>query len=146
MDAMAHRPTGPNKEQEDRNRLAWRRYSPDGDTCRFCPHPAGDHLARSGKPHFYRPAAPGEKPDSPYHILWNGRSLPLTKMLVSTEVDVIAVFCERCAGDKDTYQTVCYSRDWGLGEVVGLGPAGSGSVHGPVMRHGSQTPQVAWEE
>lgn len=44
------------KRRTTRNWNAWQLFSPDGKTCRFCPHPNADHLSFSGQPHFYRPA------------------------------------------------------------------------------------------
>ena len=46
-----------NKRRRARNLKAWQLFSPGGDTCRFCPHGASDHLTSSGQPHFYQPAA-----------------------------------------------------------------------------------------
>ena len=37
-----------NKRRRARNWKAWQLFSPDGDTCRFCPHGAADHLTSSG--------------------------------------------------------------------------------------------------
>ena len=49
--------------QPQRNWKAWQLFSPDGETCRFCPHGAADHLTSSGQPHFYRPATEAERRD-----------------------------------------------------------------------------------
>ena len=52
-----------NKRRQNRNGSAWRRFSPDGTTCRYCKHDHTTHLTSSGQPHFYRPATEAEKRD-----------------------------------------------------------------------------------
>ena len=52
-----------NKRRGERNHGAWLRFSPDGKTCRYCPHDGARHLCRSGQPHFFRPAADAARRD-----------------------------------------------------------------------------------
>ena len=40
-----------NKRRRARNWNAWRLFSPDGTTCRFCEHDNTTHLTSSGVPH-----------------------------------------------------------------------------------------------
>ena len=63
MDRTLKRATRRSKRRQDRNGSAWRRFSPDGTTCRYCKHDHTTHLTSSGQPHFYRPATEAEKRD-----------------------------------------------------------------------------------
>ena len=63
MDRMLKRATRRNKRRQQRNGSAWRRFSPDGTTCRYCKHDHTKHLTSSGQPHFYRPATEAERRD-----------------------------------------------------------------------------------
>ena len=63
MDRMLKRATRRNKRRGQRNSGAWRSFSPDGETCRYCKHDGSKHLCQSGQPHFYRPATEAEKRD-----------------------------------------------------------------------------------
>ena len=51
MDRMLKPATRRNKRRQSRNGSAWRRFSPDGTTCRYCKHDHTKHLCRSGQPH-----------------------------------------------------------------------------------------------
>ena len=64
MDRMLKTAKRKNKRRQNRNGSAWRRFSPDGTTCRYCKHDHTTHLTSSGQPHFYRPATEAEKRDS----------------------------------------------------------------------------------
>ncbi len=63
MDRTLKRAKRNNKRRGQRNHGAWQRFSPDGTTCRYCPHDGSKHLCRSGQPHFYRPATEEERRD-----------------------------------------------------------------------------------
>ena len=63
MDRTLKRAKRNNKRRGQRNHGAWRRFSPDGKTCRFCEHDGSKHLCRSGQPHFFRPATEAERRD-----------------------------------------------------------------------------------
>ena len=113
-----------NKRRQARNAKAWQLYSPDGTTCRFCPHPAADHLTSSRQPHFYRPATeedwnnPGEKLYR--HELEDGSEVLVKRVVVANRAELLTAFCKTCAADKDTSQVLCYQRTLARGEVVGL--------------------------
>ena len=47
MDRMLKRATRRNKRRGQRNSGAWRRFSPDGTTCRYCKHSGAQHLTAS---------------------------------------------------------------------------------------------------
>ena len=113
-----------NKRRRARNWKAWQLFSPDGTTCRFCPHPAADHLTSSGQPHYYRSAAesdwrnPGEKLYR--HKLADGTNVLVKRITVATRAELLTAFCTACAQEKDTSQVLCFQRTLAKGEVVGL--------------------------
>ena len=113
-----------NKRRRARNWKAWQLFSPDGDTCRFCPHAAADHLTSSGQPHFYRPSTKEERHD-PFeklyrHDLADGDSVLVKRITVANRAELLTAFCTACAGEKDTAQVLCFQRTLAKGEVVGL--------------------------
>ena len=63
MDRTLKRAKGRNRRRNSRNYTAWQRFSPDGATCRYCPHDNTRHLCQSGQPHFYRKATEAEERD-----------------------------------------------------------------------------------
>ena len=113
-----------NKRRRARNWKAWQLFSPDGETCRFCPHPAADHLTSSAQPHFYRPATesdwrnPSEKLYR--HELADGTDVLVKRITVATRAELLTAFCTACAQEKDTSQVLCFQRTLAKGEVVGL--------------------------
>ena len=113
-----------NKRRRARNWKAWQLFSPDGDTCRFCPHPTADHLTSSGQPHFYRPAMETEWRD-PFeklyrHELAGGTEVLVKRITVATRAELLTAFCTACAMDKQTDQVLCFQRTLAKGEVEGL--------------------------
>ena len=113
-----------NKRRQARNRKAWKLYSPDGETYRFCPHDITAHLTSSGQPHFYRPATEAERLD-PFkrlyrHDLPDGNSVLVKRMVVANHAELLTAFCQTCADEKDTGQALCFVRNLAKGEVVGL--------------------------
>ena len=124
MDRMLKRATRKNKRRQDRNGTAWRRFSPDGTTCRYCKHSGAQHLVSSGQPHFYRPATAAEKRDPSVqlyrHTLPQGGSVLVRRMVVASHAELITAFCIPCAESLNTHQVLCYQRNVGVGEVVGL--------------------------
>ena len=124
MDRMLKRATRKNKRRQDRNGTAWRRFSPDGTTCRYCKHSGAQHLVSSGQPHFYRPATAAEKRDPSVqlyrHTLPQGGSVLVRRMVVASHAELITAFCIPCAESIGTHQVLCYQRNVGIGEVVGL--------------------------
>ena len=132
MDRMLKRATRRNKRRGERNSGAWRRFSPDGTTCRYCKHDASKHLCQSGQPHFYRPVTEEEKRDptvalyrytpvsSAGQALPRGGSVLVRRMVVANHAELITAFCAACAEAMKTYQVLCYQRNVGVGEVVGL--------------------------
>ena len=124
MDRTLKRASGKNKRRQDRNGSAWRRFSPDGETCRYCKHSGAQHLCQSGQPHFYRPATEAEKRDPSVqfyrHTLPQGGSVLVRRMVVASHADLITAFCIPCAESIGTRQVLCYQRNVGIGEVVGL--------------------------
>ena len=112
------------KRRSNRNHEAWRRFSPDGVTCRYCPHDNTKHLMSSGQPHFYRPATEEERRD-PFERLYRHRTgdegyLLVKRMVVANRAELIAAFCTACAEEIGTSQVLCYQRTTAVGEVVGL--------------------------
>ena len=63
MDRTLKRAKRSSKRRNHRNVGAWRRFSPDGTTCRFCEHDGSAHLCASAQPHFYRRATEEERGD-----------------------------------------------------------------------------------
>ena len=132
MDRTLKRATRRNKRRQDRNGSAWRRFSPDGTTCRYCKHDGSHHLTSSGQPHFYRPATEAEKRDpsvmlyrhtpvsSTGQALPQGGSVLVRRMVVASHAELITAFCIPCAESIGTRQVLCYQRNVGVGEVVGL--------------------------
>ncbi|MXZ91011.1 MAG: hypothetical protein F4Z05_06005 [Chloroflexi bacterium] len=112
------------KRRRARNAKAWQLYSPDGDTCRFCPHGAADHLTSSGQPHFYRPATEAERRnllEKLYrHDLPDGDAVLVKRVTVANRAELLTAFCKTCAAEKGTTQVLCYVRTLAKGEVVGL--------------------------
>ena len=113
-----------NKRRRARNWKAWQVFSPDGETCRFCPHVAADHLTSSGQPHYYRPASKEERHD-PFEKLYRhdlpcGDSVLVKRITVANRAELLTAFCAACAREKDTAQVLCFQRTLAKGEVVGL--------------------------
>ncbi len=128
-----------NKRRGRRNYGAWRRFSLDGTTqypvrgrlCRYCKHDGSKHLTSSGQPHFYRPATEAEERD-PSLMLYRytlpqglpagkaGGSVLVRQMVVANRAELITAFCTACADAMKTHQVLCYQRNVGVGEVVGV--------------------------
>ena len=120
-----------NKCRQNRNGSAWRRFSPDGTTCRYRKHNHTTHLTSSGQPHFYRPATEAEKRD-PSVMLYRhtlpqglpvgkaGGSVLVWRMVLANHAELITAFCTACAESIGTHQVLCYQRNVGVGEVVGV--------------------------
>ncbi len=132
MDRMLKKATRRNKRRRDRNGSAWRRFCPDGTTCRYCKHSGAQHLCQSGQPHFYRPATEEEKRDPTVQLyrytpvssagqaLPKGSSVLVRRMVVANHAELITAFCVPCAEEMRTCQVLCYQRNVGVGELVGL--------------------------
>ena len=124
MDRMLKRAKRHNKRRGQRNYAAWRLFSPDGKTCRYCPHDNTEHLMRSGQPHFYRPATEAERRDPSVqlyrHTLPDGGSMLVRRMTVAARAELITAFCTACAESIGTHQVLCYQRNLAIGEVVGI--------------------------
>ncbi len=112
------------KRRGQRNHGAWQRFSPDGKTCRHCPHDITDHLMSSGQPHFFRPATEAERRDPHLmlyrHRLPEGGSVLVRRMTVANRAELITAYCTACAGSMETSQVLCFQRNLAIGEVVGL--------------------------
>ena len=124
MDRTLRRATRRNRRRRNRNFSAWRRFSPDGTTCRHCPHDGAAHLCRSGQPHFFRPATEAERRDStvtlyPYNGP-DGGSVLVRRVTVATHAEIVTAFCTACAGRMRTDQVLCRHRTRAVGEVVGI--------------------------
>ena len=138
MDRTLKRAKRGNKRRNNRNYTAWRRFSPDGVTCRFCPHDNTKHLCQSGQPHFYRKATEAERND-PSAMLYRhyttdnlsadlsddeagkaGGSVLVKRMVVANRAELITAFCTACAEEIGTTQALCYQRTLATGEVVGV--------------------------
>jgi len=132
MDRTLKRAKRNNKRRGKRNGGAWRRFSPDGKTCRYCPHDNTQHLMSSGQPHFFRLATEAERRDT-YLMLYRhnpvsstGQALPeggsvlVRRMTVANRAELITAYCIPCAESMGTSQVLCYQRNLAIGEVVGL--------------------------
>ena len=124
MDRTLRKARRGNRRRQERNLTAWQSFSPDGDTCRYCPHEASTHLCTSGQPHFYRPATDAERHVSPSTLYRHetpeaGPAL-VRRMVVARGAELISVFCTACAREMNTRQVACYQRNTAVGEVVGL--------------------------
>ena len=118
MDRTLKRAKRNNKRRGQRNHGAWRRFSPDGKTCRFCEHDGSKHLCRSGQPHFFRPATEAERRD-PTVMLYrhtpvsstgqapDGGSMLVRRMTVANHAELITAFCTACAESIGTATRSC---------------------------------------
>ena len=90
----------------------------------YCKHVGPQHLCQSGQPHFYRPATEAEKRDPSVmlyrYTLPQGGSVLVRRMVVANHAELITAFCVACAESMNTHQVLCYQRNVGVGEVVGL--------------------------
>ena len=126
MDRTLKRTRRHNKRRGQRNYAAWRRFSPDGKKCRYCPHDNSQHLMSSGQPHFFRPTTEAERRD-PYlmlyrHNLQEGGSVLVRRITVASRAELITAYCTACAENMSTAQVLCFQRNLAIGEVVGIGP------------------------
>ena len=123
MDRTLKRATRRNKRRSNRNHGAWRRFSPDGRTCRYCKHNGAAHLCSSRQPHFYPPATEAERLN-PYEQLYRRRTTEgdvlVKRIIVAKHAELITAFCTTCAGEIGTAQVLCYQRTLANGEVVGV--------------------------
>ena len=132
MDRTLKRAKRNSKRRGQRNGGAWRRFSPDGKTCRYCEHDGSQHLVSSGQPHFFRPATEAERRD-PSVMLYRhnpvsstgqarpeGSSVLVRRMVVASRAELITAYCVPCAESMATPQVLCYQRNLAIGEVVGL--------------------------
>ena len=94
-------PLSREKRLTERNSRAYQRHN-GGDVCVHCGHDEGEHLVVGGQPHFF-------------HAI---RGRVVKKYVVDRSTDVIALYCEKCAGGLGTGQVVCYQRSTGTGETV----------------------------
>ena len=112
-----------NKRRRERVGRAWLRFSPDGVTCRYCPHNGSVHLCTSGQPHFYRRARPEEERDpnlTLYRYKAPDGTLLLRKLAVARDAELITAFCRACAGELGPHQVLCYQRALATGEALGI--------------------------
>ena len=113
-----------NKRRSNRTRGAWRRFSPDGTTCRYCSHDGSKHLCTSGQPHFYRKATEAEAKDPTVmlyrHNLPQDGSVLVRRVIVASHAEIVTAFCTACAQSMKTGQVLCYQRTLATGEVVGV--------------------------
>ena len=112
------------KRRATRNWNAWQLFSPDGQTCRFCPHSNTDHLSFSGRPHFYRPATKEER-QNPLEKLYRHQNpeqgpVLVKRVTVAKHAEIVTAYCKACAEELDTGQVLCYQRTLAVGELVGL--------------------------
>ena len=132
MDRTLKRARRHSKRRGQRNYAAWALFSPDGKTCRHCPHDNTEHLMSSGQPHFFRPATEAERRD-PHLMLYRhdpvsstGQALPeggsvlVRRMTVANRAELITAYCTACAESISTHQVLCYQRNLAIGEMVGL--------------------------
>ena len=128
MDRTLRKSSRGNRRRQERNLTAWQGFSPDGDTCRYCPHSGPSHLCTSAQPIFYRPATDAERHSRSVRLYRhetpeNGPVL-VRRMPVARAAEVITVFCVDCAEEMGTAQVACFQRNTAVGEVVGISPNG----------------------
>ena len=140
MDRTLKKAKRHNKRRGQRNYDAWRRFSPDGKTCRYCPHDNTEHLMSSGQPHFYRPATEAERRDpwvrlyrhdpvsSTGQALPEGGSVLVRRMTVANRAELLTAYCVACAESIGTAQVLCFQRNLAIGEVVGLARNGHNDI------------------
>ncbi len=113
----------PNKRRQARHGKAWMRFSPDGVSCRYCPHDSAVHLCTSGQPHFFRKATPEEEGD-PFLTLYRhkvpGGPVLVRRVVVARDAELITAFCRTCARELGAHQVLCFQRTLAVGETVGL--------------------------
>ena len=101
MDRTLKRAKRSSKRRNHRNVGAWRRFSPDGTTCRFCEHDGSAHLCASAQPHFYRRATEEERGDPRVtlyrHDTPEGGSALVRRVVVANHAELITAFCTACA-------------------------------------------------
>ena len=114
----------PNKRRQARHGRAWLRFSPDGVSCRYCPHDSSRHFCTSGKPHFFRKATPEEERD-PFLTLYRhnvpGGPVLVRRIVVARDAELITAFCRPCARELGTHHVPCFQRNPATGEVVDIG-------------------------
>ena len=124
MDRTLKKAKRNSKRRGRRNYGAWQHLSPDGKTCRFCPHDNSQHLMSSGQPHFFRPATEAERRNNSLmlyrHTLPEGGSVLVRRMTVANRAELITAYCNACAESMKTAQVLCFQRNLAIGEVVGL--------------------------
>ena len=124
MDRTLRKAKRSNRRRGQRNSGAWERFCPDGKTCRYCPHDGSQHLVSSGQPHFFRLATEAERNDLSVmlyrHHPTEGGSTLVRRMTVAKRAELITAYCVACAESIGTAQVLCYQRNLGVGEVVGL--------------------------
>ncbi len=128
MDRTLRKSRRGNRRRQERNLTAWQGFSPDGTTCRYCPHDSSTHLCTSAQPVFYRPATEAERRSRSVRLYShdtpdNGAVL-VRRMVVARAAELITVFCTRCAEEMNTRQVACFQRNTAVGEVVGLSTNG----------------------
>lgn len=120
-----------NKRRRERAGRAWLRFSPDGTTCRYCPHDHTAHLCTSGQPHFFRRATLQEERDPTLTLYRNnapGSPDLLRRAVVARNAEIVTAFCRACAGELGTHQVLCFKRTLATGEVVGINPQVKGEL------------------
>ena len=105
MDRTLRKAKCGNRKRQERNLTAWQAFSPDGTTCRYCPHDETTHLCTSSQPHFYRPATGAERHSRSVrlyrHETPDSAPVLLRRMVVARGAELITVFCTQCArGDE----------------------------------------------
>ena len=128
MDKTLRKARRGNRRRQERNLTAWQGFSPDGTTCRYCPHDSSTHLCTSGQPTFYRPATDAERHSRSARLYRhetpeNGPVL-VRRMVVARAAELITVFCVDCAEEMGTAQVACFQRNTAGGEVVGISSNG----------------------
>ena len=75
---------------------------------------------------IYRPATePQRRSGDPSvmlyrHTLSQGGSVLVRRMVVANHAELVTAFCTACAESIGTHQVLCYQRNVGVGEVVGV--------------------------
>ena len=129
MDRTLKRAKRSSKRRNHRNAGAWRRFSPDGTTCRFCEHDGSAHLCASAQPHFYRRATEEERGDPRVtlyrHDTPEGGSALVRRVVVANHAELITAFCTACAEEMQTSARCCATsapsppeRWWGSGQTT----------------------------
>ena len=84
--------------------------------CAHCPHGSEGHKWVSTQPYFFTTDRRVSKNGSQFYV--EDIPTPLYKGVVCQEAILQELYCNQCAEENNTHQITCYTRRWGVGEIV----------------------------